>query len=119
MNPKPPLLMALLATLVPAGACSKSGVEDAAPMTAADTIYVGGDIVTINDAQPAAEALAVKGGRLLAVGSRAHVESAHKGDSTRVVDLAGKDVPSIIATISTRPSRTARCWWVTSRCTAR
>jgi predicted amidohydrolase YtcJ len=90
MNAKQTLLLALLATLALAGACSKSEVEDAAPIAAADTIYVGGDIVTINDAQPAAEALAVKGGRILAVGSRAHVESAHKGDSTKVVDLAGK-----------------------------
>jgi len=65
----------------------------------ADTIYVGGDIVTINDAQPTAEALAVKGGKILAVGARADVESAHKGDTTKVVDLAGKDVPSIVAAI--------------------
>ena len=57
---------------------------------AADTIYVGGDIVTINDAQPTAEALAVKDGKILAVGARADVESAHKGDTTKVVDLAGK-----------------------------
>ena len=56
----------------------------------ADAIYVGGDIVTINDAQPTAEALAVKDGKILAVGTRADVEQAHKGASTRVVDLAGK-----------------------------
>lgn len=36
---------------------------------AADTIYTGGDIVTVNDRQPAAEALAVKDGRILAVGA--------------------------------------------------
>ena len=56
----------------------------------ADTIYVGGDIVTINDAQPTAEALAMKSGKILAVGARAEVESAHRGDTTKVVDLAGK-----------------------------
>ncbi len=38
------------------------------PEDAADTIDYGGDIVTINDAQPTAEALAVKDGRILAVG---------------------------------------------------
>ena len=58
----------LAASLALAGACSKSKVEDVAPRTVADTIYVGGDIVTINDAQPTAEALAVKDGKILAVG---------------------------------------------------
>ena len=71
---------------VAAAACSRS--PD--PAATADTLYVGGDIVTVNDAQPAAEALAVKDGRILAVGSRAELEKAHKGETTRVVDLAGK-----------------------------
>jgi predicted amidohydrolase YtcJ len=57
---------------------------------AADTIYTGGDIVTLNDQQPGAEALAVKGGKIVAVGARAEIEKAHKGASTKVVDLAGK-----------------------------
>ncbi len=81
---------ALAASLALAGACSKSKVGDTTPTAAADTIYVGGDIVTINDSQPVAEALAVKDGKILAVGTRADVELAHKGDSTKVVDLAGK-----------------------------
>jgi predicted amidohydrolase YtcJ len=90
VNVKPTLLMALLATLALAGGCSKAKVGDPAPRIAADTIYVGGDIVTLNDAQPAAEALAVKDGRILAVGARNEVESAHTGETTKVVDLAGK-----------------------------
>jgi predicted amidohydrolase YtcJ len=90
VNVKPTLLMALLATLALAGGCSKTKVGDPAPRIAADTIYVGGDIVTLNDAQPAAEALAVKDGRILAVGARNEVESAHTGETTKVVDLAGK-----------------------------
>src|SRR5512137_858695 len=69
---------------------SASTAPSAAAQQVADTIYVGGDIVTINDAQPTAEALAVKDGRILAVGSRAEVESANKGETTKVVDLAGK-----------------------------
>ena len=64
---------------------------------AADTIFVGGDIVTINDKQPSAEALAVAGGRIIAVGARLDVEKAHKGASTQVVDLGGKTLmPSFI-----------------------
>jgi len=57
---------------------------------AAETIYTGGEIVTVNDKQPGAEALAVKGGKIVAVGTRADVEKAHKGANTVVVDLGGK-----------------------------
>jgi predicted amidohydrolase YtcJ len=64
---------------------------------AADTIYVGGDIVTINDAQPAAEALAVKDGRILGIGNRPDIEDLHRGPDTKIVDLAGKTLlPSFI-----------------------
>ena len=82
-------LAALAAT-----ACAPAGPS---PAQTADTIYTGGDIVTVNDAQPTAEALAVKDGMILAVGSRAEVEKAHKGATTQVVDLAGKTLlPSFI-----------------------
>lgn len=64
---------------------------------AADTIYVGGDIVTVNDAQPTAESIALKDGRIVAVGSRIDVEKARKGTATRIVDLAGRTlVPGFI-----------------------
>jgi hypothetical protein len=67
------------------------------PIDAADAIYTGGDIVTVNDAQPSVEALAVKDGKILATGSRADIEKAHKGTATRVVDLGGKTLmPSFI-----------------------
>jgi hypothetical protein len=63
----------------------------------ADTIYTGGDIVTINDAQPTAEAIAVKDGKILAVGTRAAVEKAHKGATTNAIDLGGKTLmPSFL-----------------------
>ncbi len=74
-----------------AGGCARQqNAEPAAMVDAADTIYVGGDIVTVNDAQPTAEALAVKDGKIVAIGTRADLEKAHKGAATRVVDLAGK-----------------------------
>jgi predicted amidohydrolase YtcJ len=56
----------------------------------ADTIYTGGDIITIVPGQPMAEALAVKDGLIAAVGSRADVEAAFKGTKTRTIDLGGK-----------------------------
>jgi predicted amidohydrolase YtcJ len=56
---------------------------------AADTIYLGGPVLTMNDAVPAAEAVAVSDGRILAVGDLADVR-AHQGEATRVVDLDGR-----------------------------
>jgi predicted amidohydrolase YtcJ len=55
----------------------------------ADTIYHGGDVVTIDDKNPLAEAVAVKEGRILAVGSKVDVLKL-KGANTKVVDLGGK-----------------------------
>ncbi|KDF00154.1 metal-dependent hydrolase [Mycolicibacterium aromaticivorans JS19b1 = JCM 16368] len=56
---------------------------------AADVIYAGGTIVTIDDRNPSATALAVRAGRITAVGSRDDVVAAHQGPGTRVVDLDG------------------------------
>jgi predicted amidohydrolase YtcJ len=55
----------------------------------ADLIYYGGDILTMNDAAPMAEAVAVKGGRILAVGARDEVLEL-QGSGTKLVDLGGK-----------------------------
>lgn len=53
------------------------------------TLYKGGDIVTVNDAQPTAEAVATKDGKIIAVGTLADVE-AKAGSQARVIDLKGK-----------------------------
>jgi predicted amidohydrolase YtcJ len=98
----PRLFGALLALAAVAGCDNPQPPAAKAPppqaqIEAADTVYVGGEIVTINDQQPSAEALAVKGGRIVAVGARVDVERAHKGASTQVVDLGGKTLmPSFI-----------------------
>lgn len=55
----------------------------------ADIIYIGGDIVTMNDVQPAAEAVAVKDGKILSVGKKADI-LALKDSSTKIVDLGGR-----------------------------
>jgi hypothetical protein len=60
-----------------------------APGGAADAIYSGGPILTMNDAAPTAEAVAVRGGRILAVGTRQQVE-ATRGPGTRTVNLEGR-----------------------------
>lgn len=55
----------------------------------ADKIWVGGPILTMNDASMRAEAVAVKGGKILAVGKKSDVLKT-KGDKTEVVDLGGR-----------------------------
>ncbi|GAB5450902.1 MAG: amidohydrolase [Halioglobus sp.] len=57
---------------------------------AADDIYLGGDILTMNPAQPLAEALAVKDGKIIAVGKDAELKRYYKHGTTRSVDLQGK-----------------------------
>ena len=61
----------------------------AAAQDVADTIYSGGPILTMNDAQPTAEAVAVKDGRIIAVGGLAEVE-AYRGEATDDFDLNGR-----------------------------
>jgi hypothetical protein len=64
--------------------------------TLADTIYRNGTVLTMVDDRRRAEALAVAGGKILAVGSEADVMPA-KGANTVVVDLAGHTLmPSFI-----------------------
>lgn len=70
--------------------------DQLAPKMTADAIYTGGDIVTVNELQPQAEAIAVKDGRILAVGYRDEVMKL-KGEQTRITDLAGRTlVPGFI-----------------------
>ena len=52
----------------------------------ASEIYSGGNIVTMDSSRPTAEAVAVIGSRILAVGSLSDVEG-HRGPDTRSVDL--------------------------------
>ncbi|MDH3686539.1 MAG: amidohydrolase [Myxococcales bacterium] len=54
----------------------------------ADRIYRGGPVVTVDDTGRVAEALAVRGGHILAVGTEAEV-AVHRGPATEDVDLAG------------------------------
>ncbi len=62
----------------------------------ADLVFLGGSVWTGDPAAPSATAVAVKDGRIVAVGTDAEVEGL-VGDSTRVVDLAGRMLmPGII-----------------------
>ena len=78
-----------LAGLVTGCASPGHPASMANPAVAADSIYLGGPILTMNDAQPGAEAVAVRAGRIAAVGSRADMLKM-QGAGTRMVDLQGK-----------------------------
>ncbi|WP_296706075.1 amidohydrolase family protein [Rhodoblastus sp.] len=56
----------------------------------ADAILIG-DVVTVADAQPSAEAVAVTNGQIVAVGSLKEV-MARKGPGTKVIDRTGKAI---------------------------
>src|SRR5215470_13519645 len=56
---------------------------------AADLIIVNAKVWTVDQAQPTAQAVAVLGDRIVAVGSNTKVE-AWRGRTTRVVDAGGR-----------------------------
>ncbi|AXC12753.1 hypothetical protein ACPOL_3468 [Acidisarcina polymorpha] len=85
MNSK--ALLSALTIILTVGTGCKSSPHGAA---AADAIYFGGPIITVNDAQPSAEAIAIKDGKILMVGTRSAIEKEHKGATTQMVDLGGK-----------------------------
>jgi predicted amidohydrolase YtcJ len=57
----------------------------------ASTVFVNGNIYTINERQPRAEAIAVKGDRIVFVGSNADAKK-YQTTGARTVDLAGQTV---------------------------
>ncbi len=57
--------------------------------TPADTVVVNAHIYTVNLQQPWAEALAIRGDRIVAVGSTRDI-AAHRGPSTQVIDGQGR-----------------------------
>lgn len=82
-----PLAVSLLAVGI---LCAGCGPDPA------DLVLQNGKIVTVDDNQPEAEALAVRGDEIVAVGSTADVEG-YVGSDTRVIDLDGKlAVPGFI-----------------------
>jgi predicted amidohydrolase YtcJ len=71
-------------------ACSQEAVENVVVKTPrADAIYHNGTVLTVNDEQPTAEAVAVREGKIVAVGAEADVLLL-AGEQTRKIDLGGK-----------------------------
>ncbi len=57
----------------------------------ADTIFLHGNVYTVNEAAPKAEAIAIKDGRILFVGGNEEAKK-FSGPSSRTIDLKGKTV---------------------------
>jgi predicted amidohydrolase YtcJ len=62
---------------------------NAQSQTSVDMVLVNGNVWTVNDHQPRAEAVACANGRIVAVGSSAEIRAV-AGPSTRVIDLKGR-----------------------------
>ena len=84
-RPKADSLVVLCACAVLLSGCSESG-EPASQVRA--SIYFNGDIVTMNDRQPEAEAVVVVDGRIVMVGDYDEAETL-AGSQMRRIDLAG------------------------------
>ncbi len=78
-------LVAVLITALLAGACSKGDKE------MADLVLINGAVHTMDQALSVAEAVAVRDGRILRVGSSSDI-GALAGPGTRVIDLSGAAV---------------------------
>src|SRR5438270_13331421 len=63
----------------------------AAGAETADTIFISGNIYTVNERQPHVEAIALHRGCIIFVGSNPEAEKFRR-NTTRTVDLAGKTV---------------------------
>lgn len=76
--------------LVSGASAALGGLVWSAPARAAeeaDLIIHGGAIVTMNEAEPSVEAVAVKDGRIVAAGAESDVLARWKGPATRLVEL--------------------------------
>jgi predicted amidohydrolase YtcJ len=80
----------------------------------ADTILRGGPILTLCEAAPQAAAVAVRAGRIQAVGSEADVLE-HRGRLTRIIDLAGRTLLPGFVNAHWHMPFTLLCDWVDAR----
>src|SRR6185503_7646639 len=66
-------------------------ITSRADIKIADVVFKNGNIYTLYDCHPLVEAIGVKDGRIIYVGSNKGVK-AHEGKETRVIDLHGSTV---------------------------
>jgi predicted amidohydrolase YtcJ len=79
-------LLGVLAAAVLAG-CASAGGD--APGSAAELVLTNGRVVTMDPNLPEAQAVAISGDRIVAVGTAAEIQR-YVGSGTEVIDLAGR-----------------------------
>ncbi len=72
------------------GTLALPSAAQAAVINPADALFFGGPILTMDDAQPNVEAVAVDDGIIVGVGSRAELEADFLGPETQLHDLQGR-----------------------------
>lgn len=98
-----PIVVLILAVFASAFGARFADASDSAPrLSGADTIFLGGDVVTVADSLPKAEAVAVRGGKIMAVGTEAEI-LLWKADDTEIVDLAGATLLPGLIEVHTHP----------------
>ena len=73
----------------------------------ADKIFLGGDIITVDDKNPKARAIAVHNGKIQAIGSETEVLK-YEGYNTEVIDLKGNTLMPGFIDIHTHPILSAK-----------
>ncbi|WP_201798132.1 amidohydrolase [Photobacterium kishitanii] len=84
--PQLKLISALISSLLIMGCNEKD------PTVSADAIYSGGNIITMNDAQPSVQAIAVKDGKIIGVGDTNKINETFKSTNTQLIDLNNKSL---------------------------
>lgn len=87
-----------LVMLALTGCSPQNSAEPGTVSTSDVTLFLNGDILTMREAQPIAQAMAIKDGKILAVGSESDVRAAI-GPTPQIHDLGGNTLlPSFIDT---------------------
>lgn len=85
------------------------GCSQQSSSKSADTVYKNGRIYTVNEAQPWAEAIAIKDGKFLVVGTNEDVEVV-TGETTKVIDLEGRMAMPGLIDVHVHPLGVANSW---------
>ncbi len=83
--------MKIIAAILLSTALLSGLVPGATVIEPADIVFKNGNVYTVNERRPHAEAIAVKGDRIVFVGSNQDIKR-YEGKGTRIVDLGGKTV---------------------------
>ena len=90
------LQITILAYCVLLAACSQEADQVAEATNTADYVFTNGKVYTVNENQPWAEAVAIKNGQFLVVGSASDMDAV-TGQTTEVIDLGGDFVmPGVV-----------------------